>query len=236
MDEKQAREAYELKFGTLSDEDWAEAAKDVTDWDAFVANLETSAEAEAAEAEAKAAAEAAAKAEADAAEAKAKTESDTETPEEGVIRLSAELAARDVQLAESVAAREAAQTELAASQAAAREVTVRAEIAATQFGTGLPTPAAVEILLPLRLEPNEANAQAVFEYLKANGGMLPTFIPGESAGLTATNAEGNDEEAWLEGKPITDHAKARTREIAAAQSIGLKAAYREYCIEVNKGQ
>jgi len=240
MTEAQARAAYQAKFDVLADEDWADIAKDVTDWDAFVVNLETEdAEAKAkAEAEAKAKAEADAQAQADAAaaEAKAKAEAGEESAEDRVARLETDLAARNAELAEAVASRQTAETELAASQAQAREATLRGEIAATQFGDGLPTPTSVEMLLPVRMNPTAENAQALYDFLRENGGMLPTYIPGEGIGASATGADGNDGDAWLEAKPISDRGKTRTREIAATNGGDFKAAYREYCIELNQGK
>lgn len=220
MDEKQSREKYEALFGALSDEDWSELAEGVTDWDAFAAEKCVEGEPEAEEAEVV---------------VEETVTEDEETPEQIIARLTADLESKDAQVAEAVSARETAETALAATQATARAAQVRAEIAATQFGAGLPTNAAVDVLVPLALEPNEVNATAVLDFLKENGGMLPTYIPGESAGLTATNAEGNDGETWLEAKLISDKGKARTREIAATNGGDYRAAYKAYCLEVNAG-
>lgn len=215
------RAKYEAANGEVTDEAWAELTADFEtekDWTTFADGIEEPADEEPAEEE--------------------------ETPEEGeeaedkltisrdeLERLQEKAALTDdaVQAAERA---EQKANEVAASvheiKQENRRLKVEDEVKASVYDGGRkPAPAAVDVLVDLRMNPSEVTANALIEHLEANGGRLAMYEPGEAEAVTA-NAGMSADEVWLDEKDITEQAKDATRTIAAEEDISFRAAYSKY--------
>jgi hypothetical protein len=218
---EEARAQYEVKFGTLEDAAWTALAEGVTDWEAWVAEQVTAVEAPADNAD----------------------DTDEDPRQAQIDRLEQQLAEANARVeaattneTAAVTASQTLQAQVDGIQRQLDESRLRGELTAAQLEGGrMWAPAAIEVLVAAQMDP-AAGTPALLTFINDHGGVLPTYLVGEGAALAATSADGNDEEAWLVAKPITDEAKTKTREIAQADGCGLRTAYSKYLKAMNQGR
>ena len=234
MDEARVRELVQTKYGEMTDEAWAEATKDVGDedgaWDTFL--LEHVA-AKAIEASA---------ADDDAAEGE-DADSDEPEAETAAAKLLEEKAELERLLADKDTEIEAAKAEAAAAldgkaaleekggaltkdvdtlKAEKHRLEVRATVEATAFGTAFPTPAAVDVLTAVQVDPSPETVKALLDHIAARGGKLDLLEPGEKGALIEASAT-NDGESWLEAQGYTQSTKEAIRALVEGDKRDLAA-------------
>jgi hypothetical protein len=213
MTPEQAREKYEAKFGPVTDEQWAELAEGITDWDAFIEKALAEKPADEGAAAAAAADDGCGCGDpaADPAEVMA-------TMQAQMTDMAASMASMKDQfetVKQQVEVERTRATEIAATMEAQR---FQGEIAASMFqteaGTHRYAQSAVEVLASMVASPSAESAKAVVDHLKANGGRM-CLIPVGEIGASMTPAGEDVDEAYLTGLGETDAVIAKIRKLMA---------------------
>ncbi len=222
MNDQEARaKLVELKGREVTDEEWekvTEGIKTEEDWDAFVVVAEKLVEEDS--------------------EGGEGGEGGENGEDKSLEEQLAEAQGKVKELEQSVTEEQEAKDEaLAATQKLTERVDVleketkeaklHEEIAATDLGENKRySPAAVDLLVAVQINPDEESIKAMQGHMEKHGGAMDTVIMGEFGAITATTATGElSDEQWIEQKSITDDTKKEVRKIAATEEISFRRAY-----------
>ena len=214
MNNQEARTKYVELKGEVSDEEWEKMVEGVETEEEWVALTATFAE------------------------EKGEDDNKDKGGEESLEKQLADAQAKVGELEQSVAEEQKAKDEaLAATQKLTervdvlekenKEVKLSEEIAAVDLGENKRySPAAVDLLVAVQINPGEESIKAMQTHMKEHGGSMDTVIMGEIGAVNAITATGEiSDEQWLEQKQITDETKKEVKKIAATEKIGFRQAY-----------